>query len=129
MNTLVKVNPVGNKVILNLTQHVATPEQVAAGVSEPANKEEVQRLLTFNTLPTREEVQVRAEKLAELAVGYNAAMIGGAPYLMGSLEEALRSKGIIPCYAFSVRESTEKTMPDGTVTKVAVFRHKGFVTM
>jgi hypothetical protein len=37
--------------ILNLTQHEATKEQVAAGGVEPLDKEAVQRLLTFNNLP------------------------------------------------------------------------------
>jgi hypothetical protein len=54
-------------------------------------------------------------------------MIGGAPYLMAPLEVALRAHGITPLYAFSVRESVEQTQPDGSVRKIAVFRHGGFV--
>ena len=46
---------------------------------------------------------------------------------MPPLEKALRGLGIRPLYAFSVRESVEETLPDGSVRKVAVFRHKGFV--
>ena len=34
---------------------------------------------------------------------------------------------LVPIYAFSVRESVEETLPDGTVHKTACFRHKGFV--
>ena len=34
-------------VILNLTHHAATPEQVEAGVVEPTEKARVQELLTF----------------------------------------------------------------------------------
>ena len=45
---------------------------------------------------------------------------------MAPLEEALRYRGILPLYAFSRRESREETDPDGSVRKVAVFRHLGF---
>jgi hypothetical protein len=112
--------------ILNLTQHVATPDQ---GVREPSDKKAVQALLTFSTLPTSAEIRERAEKLAAIAVaeGADAAMIGGAPYLMGPLEGALRSAGVKPMYSFSVRQSVEKTDDDGNVVKTVVFKHAGFV--
>ena len=42
--------------ILNLTQHVATPEQMADGVVEPKNKARVQELLTFTGKPTLREI-------------------------------------------------------------------------
>ena len=125
--------------ILNLTQHPATPEQVAAGVVEPRNKSAVQSALTFNTLPTREEVSARAEELAAIAASevnnegetesgeYPRVMVGGAPFLMGPLEAALRAIYLTPVYAFSVRESRETVKPGGAVEKVAVFRHAGFV--
>ena len=52
--------------MLNLTQHEATAEQLAAGVIEPSivNKPLIQALLTFTGLPTRSEVEQRAEELA-----------------------------------------------------------------
>jgi len=136
--------------ILNLTQHTATPEQIAAGVTcgdinGDAQLREIAALLTFDTLPTPVEVRHRAERLAKIAsttttlVDYGGdsglcvnerfkfAMIGGAPYLMAPLESALRAHGITPMYAFSVRESVDQTQPDGSVRKIAVFRHAGFV--
>jgi hypothetical protein len=115
--------------ILNLTQHIATEDQLAAGVSEPSDKAEVQRLLTFETLPSPEEVRCRAEALAELAVAEGAAfaMIGGAPFLMAPLEKMLIERGVAPLYAFSRRETTEEMLPDGNVRKVQIFRHAGFV--
>lgn len=114
--------------VINLTQHAATAEQVAAGVVEPADKARVQELLTFAGLPDMVELVGRAKALAAVAseAGVEFAMVGGAPYLMAPLEWALRRKGITPLYAFSVRESVEQAMPDGTVKKVAVFRHLGF---
>lgn len=111
--------------ILNLTQHASTPEQ---GVTEPENKEGVRALLTFEGLPSKEEVSARAEALAEIAEAEfaSAAMIGGAPYLMALLETALRARGIAPLYAFSERRSVETTLPSGEVEKRSVFCHLGF---
>lgn len=57
----------------------------------------------------------------------DAAMIGGAPYLMGPLEAALKDRGIAPLYAFSERRSIEVKNEAGEVTKTAVFVHLGFV--
>ena len=56
-------------------------------------------------------------------------MIGGAPWLMSSIENALRDHRITPIYAFSVRESAEQVQPDGSVRKVNIFRHAGFVAV
>lgn len=138
-----------NTRILNLTQHDATPEQKLAGVTcgdvTDASVAEFRKLLTFETLPTQTEVRQRAQQIAAYAaktttlVDYGGdsglcvneplqfAMIGGAPFLMAPLEEALRRVGIVPLYAFSTRESVEQVQPDGSVRKVAVFRHQGFV--
>lgn len=114
--------------ILNLTQHEATIEQIKAGVIEPAAKEEVVKLLTFEELPTSGEILSRAEKLASLAEesGCRRVMIGGAPFLMSKLEAALKGKGLVPMYAFSKR--VVKEFHNGqTVCKHAVFVHLGFV--
>lgn len=114
--------------IANLTQHVATPAQIADGATDVATKT-LGRLLTFSTLPSRDDIEHRAAQIADLAEnsGFNRAMIGGAPFLMPALERALRERGIAPCYAFSLRESVDETMPDGSVRKVAIFKHAGFV--
>ena len=117
--------------IINLTQHAASPEQIAAGVVDltgPARDALVAEL-TFSDLPAYGQVCSRAEAIAEIALdtGAERAMIGGAPYLMGALEQALWDAGITPVYAFSRRESVEVTESDGSVTKKAVFRHLGFV--
>ena len=128
--------------ILNLTQHNATPEQKAQLVVEPRMcKAKIQKLLTFEEIPTKEEIEARAKELAEIAVSeanhyagetdnkiwITRVMIGGAPYLMGALENAVRECGFTPVYAFSKRESEEIPQPDGSVRKVQVFRHTGFV--
>ena len=117
--------------ILNLTQHNLTNEQINAGVVEPAAevKGKIRELLTFNSLPSCNEIRKRAEELAEIAAssGYNRVLIGGAPYLMAPLEAELIKRGILPLYAFSVREVIEETLPNGEVKKVSKFRHAGFV--
>lgn len=137
--------------ILNLTQHPATPDQIAAGVYDPAPEEraEIVKLLTFEDIPTSHDLRTRASELAfvaaciieqryktmtpeerELDSKYgsgNCAMIGGAPYFMSALVEELSQLSIYALYAFSARESVEQVMPDGSVRKTAVFRHRGFV--
>lgn len=115
--------------ILNLTQHAATTDQVAAGVVEPADKKAVQALITFDELPTSQEILRRADRLAVMASesSHKKALIGGAPFFMGPLEDALWSYGVEPVYAFSKRESADEKQPDGSVKKIQVFRHAGFI--
>jgi len=119
------------KRILNLTQHPATPSQRKAGVVEPDEelKKEIKRLLTFEELPDKVDISTRAYYLAQIAyeAGYKFALIGGAPYLMSALERHLKASGVTPVYAFSKRETIEKTMPDGSVVKTQVFKHLGFI--
>ena len=121
------------KKIINLTQHPATPEQVAAAVFDMQGEalENLKSLLTFDAPPSKEEMRQRAIALCALAEDYHAAvsaaMIGGAPFFMGALETQLKRLGIQPLYAFSTRVVEEKTLPDGSVKKMAVFRHQGFV--
>lgn len=138
--------------IVNLTQHPATPEQIAAGVYDPTPEEraEIAKLLTFEELPDKSEIEKRAYQLAltaytvlshrqrqmtheeqEMEAQYGrgmCAMIGGAPYLMSALERALADMSVCALYAFSKRESVEEALPDGGVRKVNVFRHQGFVS-
>jgi hypothetical protein len=128
--------------ILNLTQHVVTAEQKAQLVVEPRmTKDKIRELLTFEEIPSKEEIESRAEKLARIAVSeanhyagetdneiwITRVMLGGAPFFMGALEKAIRECGFTPVYAFSKRESEEIPQPDGSVKKIQVFRHIGFV--
>lgn len=115
--------------ILNLTQHNTSPAQVEAGVVEPEDKQTIKNLLTFDELPTQELLTQRASALAQIAIASDcqAVMIGGAPFFMAPLERALCEVGIRPMYAFSLRRSVDQAQPDGSVRKVAVFDHLGFV--
>lgn len=117
--------------IWNFTQHNATPEQVAAGVVEPDNqmKEQIRELLTFYERPDRNTIRRRAQDLADLAksVGAERVMIGCALFLVTDLVKALHERGITPLIAYSRRESVEVEQEDGSVRKMTVFRHEGFV--
>ena len=121
--------------ILNLTQHKATLTQVENGVFDikPELQELLKKLLTFTELPSSEKVRDRARAIAVMVenhyenTGIGNAMIGGAPFLMEPLAEALRNIGFTPIFAFSQRKSVEKQNPDGSVTKSMVFVHEGLV--
>ena len=119
--------------ILNLTQHNATQDQKDQGVFDlsPELRPHLQDLLTFVSIPTKKEIKLRAIAIVRMVqshhIACDSAMIGGAPFLMGDLEFQLQLQKIVPLFAFSERVSEETTAPDGTVTKVNVFKHVGFV--
>lgn len=119
--------------IINLTQHLATEDQIAAGVVDlnDEDREELVRLLTFTSPPSAVDIEKRAWAIVRLATKIDprptAAMVGGAPYLMAPLEMALFAAGFSLRYAFSERRSIERTEPDGSVRKEAVFVHAGWV--
>jgi len=128
---------------LNLTQHTATPEQKLAGVIDLPEylRKELIEYITFEEIPSpkaMEELAAKVAKLYERAYSVisndgviplgSFAMVGGAPYFQRYLEDALRRIGVEPLHAFSVRESADQPQNDGTMKKVAVFRHAGWVT-
>jgi hypothetical protein len=127
--------------ILNLTQHLATSDQIKAGVVDlpELGRQQLQKLITFDTLPDDTELSDRAHAVASLAAQYievleardgepvNTVLIGGAPYFMVPLEIALSHFGLFAVYAFSKRQAVETRNPDGTVTKTFTFKHEGFV--
>ena len=129
--------------ILNLTQHTATPDQIVAGVVDlpELERQMLQKLLTFEELPSVQDLADRAAAILYLIEGtdwhpgqldgesphFESAMIGGAPFLMPILAESLKESGLLPVYAFSQRVVEEQGDEAGSVRKVAVFRHIGFV--
>lgn len=119
--------------ILNLTQHPSTAEQSLAGVVDlaPELRAFLMKLLTFDSLPSARLVAARAISIAQIASESHcdAAMLGGAPYLITPLHVLLHEHGITPLYAFSIRQSIEEPQPDGSVRKINVFRHGGFVNL
>ena len=114
--------------IVNLTQHFASDEQRVEGVFDLVDNSVLKSLLTFNTPPTLLEMQHRAEAITALAeaTGATIAMLGGAPYFMGWLENALNGAGIKTVYSFTERVSVENPV---TGEKTSVFKHTGWVGM
>ena len=136
--------------ILNMTQHAASAEQKAVGTVDLAEPEaaNLKRLLTFDELPTEQQIKDRADAIADLAraqllkigdrmgipsggganINRIRCLIGGVPFLMTALTRAMRSRGLVPVCAFSRRESVDEVKADGSVSKRSVFRHLGFVS-
>ena len=114
--------------IVNLTQHFASDEQRVEGVFDLVDNSVLKSLLTFNTPPTLLEMQHRAEAITALAeaTGATIAMLGGAPYFMVWLENALNGAGIKTVYSFTERVSVENPV---TGEKTSVFKHTGWVGM
>lgn len=115
----------------NLTQHPASAEQIAAGVVDPSptDKQAIVELLTFDSIPTSLDVWQRAHDILAIAknAGHTQVMIGGAPYLITEMVSQAPLYRLTCAHAFTIRESAEITQPDGSVKKVAIFRHMGFV--
>lgn len=118
-------------ILINLTQHNLTPDQLQGAVQVGNDvRDEVVKLITFNGLPTAGEIKGNANRLAEICRDMHAshAVIGGAPYFMGPLEQALRRVGVIPLYAFTERVAVEVTNPEtGEVTKTSKFNFAGWI--
>ena len=152
--------------IINLTQHNASEEQIKAGVIDLPSpyREKLVELLTFNEMPSCDEIQKRAGAIYDLVIDFCldknspikdeikemvrsangnfgdkyrirekefqklnlAFMIGGALWLMKSLIEELEGIGQ-PLFAFTKRIVKETPQPDGSIKKVAIFKHKGFI--
>ena len=119
-----------NYVILNLTNHRATPKQKKAGVIElkPYDDTIIKGCLTFDDIPTYKEMMRRIMLILEILEEYNCqmAMIGGASFFMPILERVLLRSDILPVYAFSKRNSREVAQQDGSVKKQVIFDHLGF---
>lgn len=115
--------------IFNLTQHQPTNTQVSLGVLPPV--EGCKALLDFKSLPSQETIKERASALVELVVAVApkgaSVMVGGAPYLMPGLCQALKQEGFIPLFSFTERRSVETNLPDGSISKTAIFEHVGWV--
>ena len=81
--------------ILNLTQHLATPEQIAQGVVDLSEQDRkaLVSAITFEELPDVAIIENRAKRVCDIAVKYGIekVMIGGAPFFMSTLEKALKS--------------------------------------
>lgn len=121
-------------VIWNATQHIATADQKEQKVVDlPTEiREELCKHLTFEDIPSSEELRMRSIAVIGLLMTCGAkhgdmVMLGGAPFFMEELSHTTREAGMTPVFAFSKRESAEQVQADGTIRKVAIFKHLGFV--
>lgn len=121
----------GNIMIINFTQHNATPEQIQAGVVDIIPTSIRSEFLTFTDIPSAEEIRIAAQEavnyIGTVSKGGERVMIGGAPFFISALERELKAAGYTPVYAFSERISVDVVQSDGTVVKTSRFAHKGFV--
>ena len=125
--------------IVNLTQHQLTSDQLEDIRNRGWEVQELRQRgvnyikehITFDTLPNKEELERRASELADfvklITPEVGLAVIGGAPFFQSHLEKALKDRNITPVHAFSTRNVIEKTMEDGSVEKMSVFKHQGFI--
>jgi hypothetical protein len=120
-------------ITLNLTQHAATADQIAAGVVDlsEGDRQWLIRTLTFAVPPDMAEMVDRARTVFAIAsaslIPHDRVMLGGAPFFTTVLEVAATLHRETVVYAFSQRETIEQAQPDGSVRKTQVFRHAGFV--
>ena len=119
------------RAIINLPQHAATAAQIDQGVVQLRLDLHMRlsKLLTFDTLPSQEEIDSRVEGIKNILIETGIkvsfdAMIGGAPYLMNPLARMLIDDfKAVPLYAFTQRVSVEDPT---TGVKTSVFKHMGF---
>ena len=121
--------------ILNLTQHNATATQIEAGIIDlPAElKTALISIITFPATYTKSDLECKARQVLEVVRDYHGSevaktasvMIGGMPSFMPVLERVLSEYGIKVGYACTDRVSEDQVQADGSVKKVAVFKHAG----
>ena len=123
-------------ITFNMTQHVASADQLKAGVVElnEIYKTTLLEALNFEGVPTSSDVGKAVQLMAGLMDEQEAYeteevqfMVGGAPYLMAALTQWAPIYRMV--FACSDRVSEEQHMPDGSVRKVNVFKHIGFTPM
>lgn len=115
--------------VVNLTQHLATKEQIEEGVFDLPEglREKLVKALIFPAQYTKADLEVAAQEVVNLVkeVDNFRVMIGGMPSLMPVLEKALIKEGVAVSYARTERVSVDQAQADGSVKKVSVFQHAG----
>lgn len=154
-------------VILNLTQHNASKEQIEAGVVDLPKpfQEQLKEFLNFDKISDCQEIKRRAGAIYDLVIDFCLSdyspvrsevkkmilddsgefgnkyqanekefknlnlgfMIGGALWLTKPLIEELENIGT-PLFAFTKRVVEEVKQDDGTIKKISIFKHEGFIT-
>ena len=120
--------------VYNLTRHPTKPDQALDGVVDlPIHiTDRINALSTFvsTPLPSVAYLHARALEIVVLLQTYSEdtgtdivhVMCGGAPYFNGILDKVLSINGFIPCYPFTIRQSTVENGKN-----VFVYKHIGLV--
>ena len=123
------------KYLINLTQHSLTDEQKKS-VDTTIEPKDMAVYLNFNDMPDANIINNRAFEMFDCLMAMLPSdvkpedctvLLGGAPFFMSACEKAAIHYGFNYCYAFSKRVSEEVKQPDGTVRKVSVFKHEGWI--
>lgn len=119
--------------IINLTQHLVTDDQAAAGIVNVQEnlRSTLSAALTFPAVYTKADLESHAGRVYGTLLDHLGAdkcdgvMIGGMPSFMPVLEKYLQSKGVRVGYACTDRVSVDVPDGKGGVTKTSVFKHVG----
>lgn len=127
--------------LVNCTKHMSSDVIIPDGYSglnftiidpSPRDKERILELQDFNSgVPDFDDIKRRASAIAEIVARYGTkyAWVGGAGYLMSSLEAELKRRGINPVYSWSRRDYMEITDDKG-IKRLEMYReHGGWVVM
>jgi hypothetical protein len=123
-------------IVYNFTMHEATQEQASQGVINLHGSDlvKLKAHLLFQPTYTNQDLLDAMLGLGEMMKardpdlsGEVSFMVGGLPNLMCALTQLAPIYQLV--FADSERKSVDHHMPDGTVKKVAVFKHLGFRPM
>ena len=84
-------------IIINATQHSATPEQVEAGVYASTHEESLRKWLTFDSLPSRLYIQQHASFIADLVLRQAIEIVKNAD-AQGPIQKHVQMLAGIPAY-------------------------------
>ena len=126
-------------IVINLTKHVHTPEQIADGSIEIASlRPFIDSAQDYDSLQSTWYAGAMAMVLAKEAHAAARAIlpetklsanIAGAAWLIIPLCAALRGYGISPVCSFSKRVCTESLDAEGKTTLTYTFQHEGWVEL
>ena len=112
--------------ILNLTQHNSSPEQIEQGLIEPSDKTLVKELLTLRVSSAEEmrnAIDTKVQHLLNVADAHKPTtiLVGGHPGLITILVGELKFQD----YKV-VMSHTDRVVVENDGVKTSVFKHKFF---
>lgn len=114
--------------IINLTNHAATPAQVNQGIIDHPDQERLKELINIPAGGlTHEEYYERAHELIESVLNMNErqVMIGGHFNLTLAIVHVANTLNVDAFFACTERASEDVTQPDGSIIKTSRFVFTG----